>query len=109
MHRCIASTLLHYDSYIAIFIISAARRCPRSRLTSVVSSYSSSSLFLPSSPRARGECLFFFGKSLPVEFKALATPRDTVPRAGIPQWRTHSGEDPAAVSVRSVVTRTFED
>lgn len=36
MHRCIASTPLHYDSYIAIFIISAARRCPRSRLTSFV-------------------------------------------------------------------------
>lgn len=33
VHRCIASTPLHYDSYIAIFIISAARRCPRPRLT----------------------------------------------------------------------------
>lgn len=36
VHRCIASTPLHYDSYIAIFIISAVHRCPRSRLTSIV-------------------------------------------------------------------------
>lgn len=53
VHRCIASTPLHYDSYIAIFIIFAAHRCPRSRLTSVVSFYSSSlSFFFLSLSRA---------------------------------------------------------
>lgn len=67
VHRCIASTPLHYDSYIAIFIISAAHRCPRSRLTSVVSSYSSFSLF----PRllSRAEPLLFW-QITAGEFKA---------------------------------------
>lgn len=96
VHRCIASTPLHYDSYIAIFIISAAHRCPRSRLTSVVSSYSSFSLF----PRllSRAECLFFFGKSLPVNSRPLGAAsrgsrRATLRRARIAQWRTHSRRD----------------
>ena len=38
MHRCILSIPLHYDSYIAIFIISAIHRCWRDRGSTRVSS-----------------------------------------------------------------------
>lgn len=70
MHRCIASTPLHYDSYIAIFIISAAHWCPRSHLTSVVSS---PLVFFPFScvfSLSRGEPLSFFWQITAGEFKA---------------------------------------
>lgn len=97
VHRCIASTPLHYDSYIAIFIISAAHRCPRSRLTSVVSSYSSSSLFSSAPPppvfsRAPRRPLLFW-QITAGGFKApRREPRDVASRraARIAQWRTHS-------------------
>lgn len=80
MHRCIASTPLHYDSYIAIFIISAAHRCPRLRLTSIV-------FFLlvffpfflsPPPPVFSREGLFFFGKSLPVDSRPLGAHLENV-------------------------------
>jgi len=77
VHRCIASTPLHYDSYIAIFIISAARRCPRSRLTSVVSSYSSPSLFPPPSSQrasARESASSFLANHRRLNSRPLATP-----------------------------------
>lgn len=72
LHRCIVSTLLHYDSYIAIFIISAAHRCPRPRLTSVASSYSSSSLFARLLSHAESFS-FFFGKSPQMNSRLLGT------------------------------------
>lgn len=89
VHRCIASTPLHYDSYIAIFIIFAAHRCPRSRLTSVVSFYPSSFLFLSLS----------FTRILPsflanhcrMNSRPLGAARSSRRRrVGIAQWRTHS-------------------
>lgn len=81
VHRCVASTPLHYDYYIAIFIISAAHRYPRSRLTSVVSSYSSFSLFPRLLLLSRAEPLFLFGKSLPVNSRPLGATRSSRRRA----------------------------
>lgn len=104
MHRCIASTLLHYDSYIAIFIISAAHRCPRSRLTSVVSSYSSFSLFLRLLSRA--EPLLFWqitAGEFKVSWRGAASRgsrRATSRRARIAQWRAHSRRDTSGCPFR---------
>ena len=98
VHRCIASTPLHYDSYIAIFIISAAHRCPRSRLTSVVSSYSSSSLFSSLSFSRAPRRPLLFWQITAGEFKAprretsrhrIASRRAAL-HVGAAEWRTHS-------------------
>lgn len=88
MHRCIASTPLHYDSYIAIFIISAAHWCPRSHLTSVVSSPLVLFPFSCVFSLSRGEPLSFFGKSLPVNSRPLGGV--ILERSGTARWRTHS-------------------
>lgn len=105
VHRCIASTPLHYDSYIAIFIISAVHRCPQSRLTSVVSS----SRLLPSFPvfSSRAEPLLFFGKSLPVNSRPLEA-RIPEPHRAQDRSMENSLEE-ISPGVRSVVTRIVED
>lgn len=108
VHRCIASTPLHYDSYIAIFIISAVHRCrcPQSRLTSVVSSSLAS--LLPSS-LARAEPLLFFGKSLPVNSRPLEARIFSAPAAPQQDRSIENSLEEIPPGVRSVVTRIVED
>lgn len=100
MHRCIASTPLHYDSYIAIFIISAAHWCPRSHLTSVVSS---PLVFFPFSLRLLAfEPLSFFWQITAGEFKAS---RRRDPRAFRDRSMENSLEEipPGVYSRREIV------
>lgn len=111
MHRCIASTPLHYDSYIAIFIISA-HRCPRSRLTSIVFFLLVFfSFFLPPpSLLALREGLFFFGKSLPVDSRPLGANLETSRRVVPRQDRSMENSlEEIPPGVRFVVTRIVED
>lgn len=118
VHRCIASTPLHYDSYIAIFIISAARRCPRPRLTRhrflptrLLPFFLPPPSSLPSPLAfARREGLFFFGKSLPVDSRPLGANLEASRR--VAPRRDHSMEnslEEIPPGVRSVVTRIVED
>lgn len=105
VHRCIASTPLHYDSYIAIFIISAVHRCPQSRLTSVVSSSRLFPPFLLSSLARRASSLFW--QITAGEFKAS---RGANPRAAPRQDRSMENSlEEIPPGVRSVVTRIVED
>lgn len=113
VHRCIASTPLHYDSYIAIFIISAAHRCPRSRLTSIVFfllvffPFFLSPVFFRALRRP-----FLFWQITAGGFKALRRePRDVASRCTAPR-RDHSMEsslEEIPPGVRSAVTRIVED
>lgn len=94
-----ASTPLHYDSYIAIFIISAAHRCPRSRLTSIVfffllvffPFFSLPPVVLSRAEKASSflanHCRWIQGPSA----RTSRRRRRVAPRhAEIAQWRTHS-------------------